>query len=499
MIYSSQPVEKNSKLEPKKASTVLGPTFSDQRPSSVAQLAQQNMMRLEQTPNVIQQLTSQAEASFAGTNAPATRSQLISSGKSRQNFIGNSQDSIQKKSRLDYTNLAIEPKENESNEVVKPKEEQAKKELQEKIDALKNKRRAAKVQATSLWVKKSQVEMPKGTTFEDNVNIQRDEQYNAAIEKARKDYELGIAALHKEYESLGVNLISDAAYYGEEATDKSNTSVKFFKRPDNGKEYVKDMRGTFVPRYVRRERNKNDQVSGAVTSKYELDTYQKLMDGGRVHDIEGSTPDQPLSWAHREFMQQSRGGGSNQFALSHTSTKRPILSNDHDSFGTFDNGALLTDLAQVPVDTIAAQWTIDKDHGHKVKLPDNAHKQLGSKEEFQKRDKTVRMSGYRNMEVLVDSIPETAIAKSPSDPGWDGADWDASTSGNYTGWRGLQSQVSTIKTKKKKNNTDKKVLENYNNYEDAMKAESRLAYEDGISNRGQTMEKARRELEKQNT
>lgn len=293
-----------------------------------------------------------------------------------------------------------------------------KEEIQQKIDALKQTRRAAKKLATMTWANKQ------------GKDETRDNDYNAEIERIRKEYEEGVIALAKEYNLEETALLSGQAYYGEEV-EENNT--KFFRRDDVGKEYVQDNRGTFVPRYIRRELNYQDDIQAGLTTKG-IGTYGKLRRKKKI----GPGGAGELTWNHREFVQQSAGGGDNLFALSHTSTKRPILSNAHESFGQKPekinpetkeryehSGAIITDLSKVNKEKLSAQWALDPLTGHKVPLGEGVHGTLDSfhsskrnskvKKKGSERDKTVRSSGYRNMEVVVGSVPSDAIYQPDDD------------------------------------------------------------------------------------
>lgn len=307
---------------------------------------------------------------------------------------------VQRKNRIDLSKV----------------EQDKKEEIQQKIDALKQTRREAKKLATKTWANKQ------------GKDETRDNEYNAEIERIRKEYEEGVIALAKEYNLEETALLSGQAYYGEEV-EENNT--KFFRRDDVGKEYVQDNRGTFVPRYIRRELNYQDDIQAGLTTKG-ISNYQELKDKKKIGD--GRQGD--LSWNHREFVQQSAGGGGNLFALSHTSTKRPILSNAHESFGQKPkkinpqtkeryehSGAIITDLSKVNKEKLSAQWALDPLTGHKVPLGEGVHETLDTydknKDEVWKtgpeRDYTVRSSGYRNMEVVVGSVPSDAIYQPDDD------------------------------------------------------------------------------------
>ncbi|WP_240223018.1 DUF4157 domain-containing protein [Rheinheimera hassiensis] len=287
-------------------------------------------------------------------------------------------------------------------------QEDKKEEIKTLLEQAKAKKKNDKKIATSEWAKA------------DGKDISRDESYNDKILKARQEYEQKIKAIAA---TAGEGaLVSGAAYYGNLLPGTS----KVYKRPDNSKEYVKDKRGTFVPRYVRRELNKRDKRGEDLTPTG-IGTYSKL-DSEKNIDVAGNSPDAPLSWEHREFLQQSAGGGGNQFAFSHTSTKRPILSNDHKSFGADPNGAILTDLSGLDTNNIAAQWEIDPADGHKKSLASGKLASLGFKARkgdasgdsavpAAEREKTVLTSGYRNMEVVTANVPNSAVKHT-----WDGAE-----------------------------------------------------------------------------
>ena len=301
------------------------------------------------------------------------------------------QAALQRKGRIDLNQVPFEKRD----------------QVQQAIEALKTKKRQDKLSRSQEWLGKTD-----GKT---------DEAYNTDMANIRMAYEAGIQGLAKNLPKEAY--VDKEAYYGSQVG-----STPVFKRPDNGKEYVRDSRGTFVPRYIRRELNQRDPKSGDLKPTG-ISTYGGL-ESDKNMDITGLNASAGISWPHREFMQQSGGGGGNQFAFSHTSTKRPILSNDHESFGTYANGAILTDLSKVDHDKFLAQWGIDPTHGHKVPLKPGDHQALGFKAQPGKggkrgrsavapdvRDQVVRRSGYRNMEVVTADVPETSIVKR-----WSGAD-----------------------------------------------------------------------------
>ncbi|MBD2034100.1 DUF4157 domain-containing protein [Leptolyngbya sp. FACHB-321] len=324
-----------------------------------------------------------------------------------------SQKPIQKKSRIDLTKVALD--------------ERTREEIKQKIETLKANKRQAKKDKTSAWATSS------------GEDISRDKTYNDEIAKIREEFEKSIKALAKDTGLAETVLISGDKYYGDEVEEDAGNGkkLKFHRRDDTGKEYVKDSRGTFVPRYIRRELNHKDDLTSGITTQG-INNYDALW--GKKSTW-GPGRNGSLTWEDREFLQQSIGGGGNQFALSHTSTKRPILSNAHESFGAKSpqkytdgkvktgssgsvmyyphSGAIMTDLAKMGDTKFAAQWEIDKVTGHKVPLPEGKHSTLdwygfnsgGSyvKGAGKARDEVVRMSGYRNMEVVAEGVPKQAI------------------------------------------------------------------------------------------
>ena len=402
------------------------------------------------------------EADFTGGKALAPQSQKL--GLSSP--IITSKRVVQQKGRIDLTKIANEDKKGK---------------IERRIEELKNEKRMGKNELVKGWVGEA--------------DGSKDEDFNDKMSKIRKNFEIQIKGL-----SLGLPkeaYVSGSNYYGDLVPGTDNV----YKRPDNNKQYVKDMRDTFVRRHVRREINQNDieplkkgdnlAPTGLGTRPYkDLLPYPgskiyKEKKQNKVHDLEGMTDDEKnenISWPHTEFMQQSRGGGGNQFAFSHTSTKRPILSNDHRSFGAFPNGAILTDLSKIKKDEIAAQWGIDPTWGHKVMLGEGKHKQLGSKIGFDNRDKTVRMSGYRNSEVVTPSIPNNAIVRKPDstrpDHEWNGPDIeDKIVYNNHLEYDKLINPV------------------NAGDKENAHSILSKMAYQDGVSFRGNLMKETSKDLE----
>jgi hypothetical protein len=300
---------------------------------------------------------------------------------------------VQRKSRIDLDHATTKDK---------------KEEIAKKIADLKAAKREAKRVKTAAWVQ------DEGTGKANTYPVERDTAFNTDIAKIRSDYEIAIKALAGSY-GASEALVSGPAYYGSEMAGTPGV----FKRPDNHKEYVKDRRDTFVPRYVRRELNQHDDVDKPEGLKPTgISTYGDLVASKEAVLPDGATDTDPLSWDHREYLQQSMGGGGNQFAFSHTSTKRPILSNDHETFGQY-NPAVLVDLAQLPKDSIGAQWQINPTHGHKEPLRSGVLPPVarwGKKKVGKQADK-VGMSGYRNMEVVAHEVSKASMVHK-----WDGAE-----------------------------------------------------------------------------
>lgn len=318
--------------------------------------------------------------------------------------------------------------------------------IEAEIKRLKDKKRADKRAKVTGWS-----ESGKKT---EQLAIEQDDTYNTDIEGIRAGYEQAIAGLAGEH---ALPLVHGEAYYGAQVEGS-----KVFRRPDNGKEYVKDRRGTFVPRYVRRELNDHDDTASGMTATpktyKELLTQKGLPIPGPADKVAEKGAEQ-VSWPHREFIQQAMGGGGNQFAFSHTSTKRPILSNMHKSFGEQDpskpihKGAVITDLSQLDTDDVGAQWQLDPVKGHKVRLAKDKLSAL-TKDAPEDRDKAthkVQMSGYRNMEVVTRSVPSTAVVAHGL-AGWNAAEGSAkdyftsggkSTRGDqFATWRDAKSKAN---------------------------------------------------------
>ncbi len=314
---------------------------------------------------------------------------------------------VQRKGRIDTSKIADEKK---------------RLEVEAEIKRLKDTKRAQKRDKVATWAATPDTSEDQG--------IARDNAYNDDIKRIRSTHELAMTALSKTHD---LPLISGADYYGAQVEGS-----RVFRRPDNGKEYVKDRRGTFVPRYVRRELNDHDDTSADLQPTPK--TYGDLKewkgipvpthadDVGTTRALRGAD----ISWDHREFAQQAMGGGNNQLAFSHTSTHRPILSNKHFSFGEQEpdevdkppkprhKGAMITDLAELQTDDIGAQWEIDPTTGHKVPL-DTSKLATVAKTNPEKRKEAadkVQMSGYRNMEVVTRWIPASGVVDHGLE-GWD--------------------------------------------------------------------------------
>jgi len=380
---SSQPAHLNALAHTQGTDIHVAPGQEQHLPHEAWHVVQQAQGRVQPTMQmkdgvpVNNEAGLEQEADVMGAKAVKIDTEPVGSrlGESRVHYT------IQKKNRIDLSKVEVEKKEK----------------IRVELEKLKQEKRRQKKEKTQIWASAS------------GNDHNRDEKYNAEIEQIRKAYEEGVTKLVADHKITDAALISGDAYYGEEVDEGG---AKFHRRSDTGKEYVKDIRGTFAPRYIRRELNYQDRLGTGITTQG-ISTLEALKKKKQT----GPGGAEDLSWGQREFLQQSIGGGENLFALSHTSTKRPILSNDHKSFGEkpdqyAHSGAIITDLAKMGDKKFAAQWSIDKTTGHKVALPEGAHETLewrnrqGSGAE---RDQTVRMSGYRNMEVVAEGVPKEAI------------------------------------------------------------------------------------------
>ncbi|MBY0237174.1 MAG: hypothetical protein K2W93_19505 [Burkholderiaceae bacterium] len=306
-----------------------------------------------------------------------------------------------------------------------------------------------------------------------------DNAYNSSMEAARKQYGMTIRGL-KEKEGLSDEQYLDGErYYGAEKDG-------VFKRPDNGKEYVKGHNGVFMSRFVRRELNEHDlsaftqepdmtevrrrapalnlgDISGSLSptgASEHSETYgdrkkrardeikevperprvkgRKAKPGVKAIKAKPYRPGSPLVPAKpgvafntddREFLQQSLGGGGNQFAFSHTATQHPILSNDHLNFGVkgakdsdlTSHARIVTDLSKVDQVHRRAQWAMapEAEGGHIIRRPESDF----SEQWMKGRRSKVIQSGYRNKEVLSSTIPAEAVVALEN--GWE--------TGDYTG------------------------------------------------------------------
>jgi hypothetical protein len=279
--------------------------------------------------------------------------------------------------------------------------------LKKEIADAREARIAAKQQARLAWLGQP--------------NGDQDDAYNTAMEKARGDYGKTLWSIKAREGLTAEQFPTGRDYYGPE-------SGGVFKRPDNGKEYVEDANGVFMPRHVRRELNKHDlpKIEGGLG----------LSPTG--HDVHGTKPTskreygdptkqgQALNVADREFLQQSWGGGANQFAISHAATHYPILSNDHHNFGavgakdapTDAHGRIATDLSKIAQTDRRAQWKLASEDqgGHKVRRSADAFPNPW----MTKRSGKVITSGYRNMEVVTSSVPQDSVVETQR--GWEAAD-----------------------------------------------------------------------------
>jgi hypothetical protein len=282
-----------------------------------------------------------------------------------------------------------------------------KKRLEEAIAKARDERIAAKQQARLAWL---------GTA-----DGSKDDDYNTAIEKARGDYGRKLWELKSTEGLKAEQFPTGRDYYGTE-------SGGIFKRPDNGKEYVEDANGVFVPRHVRRELNKFDlpKIQGGLgLASTGQSVHGKNVDTGRKYGDTAKTGT-ALNVADREFLQQSWGGGANQFAISHTATHYPILSNDHHNFGavgpkdqvTDAHGRIATDLSKIAKTERHAQWKLapEDQGGHKIRRGAESFTEPWM---ANRRDKVVT-SGYRNAEVVTSGVPQNSVADTQL--GWEATD-----------------------------------------------------------------------------
>jgi len=279
--------------------------------------------------------------------------------------------------------------------------------LEEEIAKAREARIAAKQQARAAWLGH-----PDGS---------KDDEYNAAMEKARGDYGKVLWSIKTREGLTAEQFPTGRDYYGTEGGG-------VFKRSDNGKEYVEDANGVFMPRHVRRELNKFDlpKVQGGLglTSTGQA-VHGKNVDSGRKYGDTAKTGT-ALNVADREFLQQSWGGGANQFAFSHTATHYPILSNDHHNFGavgakdlvTDPHGRITTDLSKIAKTERHAQWKLapEDQGGHKIRRGAESFTEPWM---ANRRDKVIT-SGYRNMEVVTSGVPNDSVVETQL--GWEAAD-----------------------------------------------------------------------------
>lgn len=285
------------------------------------------------------------------------------------------------------------------------------------IEAARKTRRDEKQQARLAW-------LPRDADTRDYGD--KDTLYNTAMAAARQKYGLTISAL-KDSEKLGnAQYKSGSDYYGE------NIGGGVFKRPE-GKEYVQDAKGVFIPRYVRRELSAAD--IDVVRDGGDLEPTGASTHGSKagIWDV-GSKKrkGEDLSSDDREFLQQSMGGGHNQFAFSHTASKHPILSNKHFSFGKpepgkeeEEHGRSITDMSLIGQQERRAQWTLapEAEGGHKISRPISDFTMDWVTDA---RKRKVVSSGYRNMEVVTGSVPKDAIVAQQGD--WEAGDYDLGVS-----------------------------------------------------------------------
>jgi hypothetical protein len=298
------------------------------------------------------------------------------------------------------------------------KDEEKREALKKEVEAAREARIAAKEKARKAWLKDGG----------------QDDEYNAAMEKARGDYGRALLDIKQRAGLSEDQFVTGRDYYG---TEKDG----IFTQPDTGKQYVQDANGVFIRRYARRELNKFD-LPRLEAGEGLAPTGHSVHGKGKVpvvvSDSDGDTDtatarpkkkpkarsfgdkarqDTPLSVKDREFLQQSLGGGENQFAFSHTSTGYPILSNDHKNFGkpgvndkqSDPHGRIVTDLSKIPREDRFAQWTLadEAQGGHKIRREASSFPEAWM---HKRRDK-VTTSGYRNMEVVTSTVPQASVAE----------------------------------------------------------------------------------------
>jgi hypothetical protein len=295
--------------------------------------------------------------------------------------------------------------------------------IKEKVDAARLARITAKDAARNAW-------LPENGAVNGKYAV-KDDAFNIAMEAARKQYGLDMLTIKEKYALNDKQFVTGKKYYGTE-TDG------IWKRPD-GKQYVEDSNGIFTSRFVRRELNKHDlhqiergqPLTSRGASKHVKGVKGKKasVDRPKVKEVKGyGDPNKAgtdFDFDEREFLQQSSGGGKNQFALSHTATRHPILSNDHKNFGkrgpkdklTDRHGRIVMDLSKIGKAERRAQWSLapEEEGGHKIR---RAH---GFGDEWmRKRRNKVTSSGYRNMEVVTKDVPVASVAAKQI--GWEGDD-----------------------------------------------------------------------------
>jgi hypothetical protein len=288
--------------------------------------------------------------------------------------------------------------------------------IKQEVEAARIARITAKDSARMNWLPKN--------PDKKHVYTEDDKTYNTAMELARKQYGLELLKIKEKFSLNDKQFVTGKQYYGVESNG-------VWKRP-GGKEYVEDSNGVFVSKYVRRELNKVDlpildpdhpQSLGPTGSGIHTAAVKGKNGNKEYGDV--TRQGEALNFGEREFLQQSLGGGGNQFAFSHTATKHPILSNDHNNFGKpgkkdkpeDPHGRIVTDLSKIPVGERRAQWTLapEEEGGHKIKRADT---DFDAPWMHARREKVIA-SGYRNMEVITANVPANSVDAKHKQSGWE--------------------------------------------------------------------------------
>lgn len=278
------------------------------------------------------------------------------------------------------------------------------------VQALKTARKTAKNIARTAWINRAP--MPGQNLIAHNALDQggKDAAYNNEMVRIRAAHEVAMQALAARAVAEGSiradQVKNGADYYGDVERPAAAAAgvVPAVReiRSREGKSFVSDDRGTFVPRLVRRELS-----AGIPGDLHQIDTPHDSTTRGLRNNVQGRNPvaapaGVPMTDNQREFHQQNSGGGGNTYAISHTATTGPILSNAHDNFGETSAGNLISDVANTS-GLLRAQWQIAP-QGHKV--PYVPPVRIGSVG----RTAIVARSGYRNMEVLTGTVRQADMA-----------------------------------------------------------------------------------------